>query len=180
MSRAPNNTRHRPRWTCRCDCGNVHVVEGHPLKRGYSTSCGCKKARLGADSPHWKGLGSISGSVWYNIRKSASRRGIAFDLSIEEAWDVFEDQGQRCALSGMPITIARNRTKCTASLDRIDSAGRYIKTNIQWLHKMVQLMKNVLSQDEFVMWCGLVTECQQSTGVKPSSPFSNSNTTVPA
>ena len=32
-------------WLCRSDCGNETVVLGSNLRRGHTTSCGCKKLR---------------------------------------------------------------------------------------------------------------------------------------
>ena len=29
-------------WTCRCDCGNLHVATAHALKSGKCKSCGCQ------------------------------------------------------------------------------------------------------------------------------------------
>lgn len=29
-------------WNCRCDCGGTTVSDSHNLKRGHTTSCGCK------------------------------------------------------------------------------------------------------------------------------------------
>lgn len=30
-------------WECRCDCGNIRIVQGHHLRSGHSKSCGCLK-----------------------------------------------------------------------------------------------------------------------------------------
>lgn len=30
-------------WLCRCECGTERVVDAHGLRRGTSTSCGCKR-----------------------------------------------------------------------------------------------------------------------------------------
>ena len=31
-------------WTCMCECGTIRDVSGHALKRGSSTSCGCRNS----------------------------------------------------------------------------------------------------------------------------------------
>jgi hypothetical protein len=48
----------------------------------------------------------------------------------------------------------------TASLDRIDSSKGYIKTNVQWVHKKVNKMKQDTSVDEFKHYCKLICEYQ--------------------
>lgn len=37
-----------PRWLCRCDCGNIVVVQGGNLRSGNTTNCGCD--RIGSKS----------------------------------------------------------------------------------------------------------------------------------
>lgn len=44
----------------------------------------------------------------------------------------------------------------TASLDRIDSDQGYILGNIQWVHKIVNIMKQDTVQSEFIGWCRAV------------------------
>lgn len=34
-------------WVCKCDCGNVRVVDGTNLTRGHTTSCGCVQKKHG-------------------------------------------------------------------------------------------------------------------------------------
>lgn len=36
---------HRPGWLVRCDCGKEKIVNGHNLRQGRITSCGCALAR---------------------------------------------------------------------------------------------------------------------------------------
>ena len=31
-------------WVCRCSCGNIVIKDGQGLRKGYTTSCGCKTA----------------------------------------------------------------------------------------------------------------------------------------
>ena len=42
LSRAPNNGK-QPAWHCQCVCGNTTVANGENLRRGATTSCGCKR-----------------------------------------------------------------------------------------------------------------------------------------
>ena len=75
---------------------------------------------------------------------------------MKEAWDIFVKQNQKCALSGVPISIYSNYDKAylqTGSLDRIDSTIGYVTGNIQWIHKRVNFLKRNYPEDELVFWC---------------------------
>lgn len=46
IKRAPNReTTNHTYWECKCDCGNVTHVTANSLRRGTTTSCGCKQNR---------------------------------------------------------------------------------------------------------------------------------------
>lgn len=106
-------------------------------------------------------VGEITRSCWYRIKKLAEARNIQFHITREYAWQLFCNQKGSCALSGLPINFAKNesdnlRTSQTASLDRIDNSIGYIKGNIQWLHKDINLMKLDHTQQEFLRLCKAV------------------------
>jgi hypothetical protein len=44
-------------------------------------------------------------------------------------------------------------TEATASLDRINSDEGYIKGNVQWVHKDINIMKNIYSSKYFIEMC---------------------------
>lgn len=46
----------------------------------------------------------------------------------------------------------------TASLDRIDSQQGYNSNNIQFVHKDVNMIKQIYTQDYFIKMCKLVAE----------------------
>jgi hypothetical protein len=78
-------------------------------------------------------------------------------LTIEQAWELYQKQEGKCALSGLPIFFpATNKGEFTASLDRIDSSKGYIEGNVQWVHKDINIMKNKFPQDYFIKICKLV------------------------
>lgn len=138
-------------WKCKCDCGNTVITDSyHILYR--NKGCGCTL---------WQGYGEIS-RVFYTSKKGdAKERGIEFNVDIEYLWNLFINQNRRCALSGVELYFKnygykKYNEEQTASIDRIDSQIGYIEGNVQWVHKQINFMKQVLSQQEFVKWCNLV------------------------
>jgi len=141
---------------CVCDCGKSIVVVAHSLTSGNTKSCGCSSRKRGEDHGNYKGYKELRSQHWNSILYGASKRGIEVEITIEEAWDQYEKQGGRCALTGDKIFFARTVktvTSSTASLDRIDSSKGYSKGNIQWVHKKVNQMKWDLTQEDFIKVC---------------------------
>lgn len=151
-------------WRCKCECGTIKNVYATHLKRGNSKSCGrCSKKR-GKDHPQWTGHGDICGDFWDSIKRGASgRKGrrlpVPFEITIQDAWDLFVAQNKKCVLTGLPIFIDYKgyNVEHTASLDRIDNSFGYIKNNIQWVHKDINMMKRTYDQDYFIKMCNAVS-----------------------
>jgi len=146
------------RYTCLCDCGKQTNVLGTHLIQGNTKSCGCDKP-IGKTHHQWKGEGEISGNFWYShIVRSANgdkgrRYSVELTLTIGEAWNLFLKQKRKCALSGLDLTISSESGKNTASIDRINSAKGYTEDNVQWVHKHINIMKNIFEQDYFIDIC---------------------------
>lgn len=144
-------------WLCQCACGAECVRDTTALCS--IKSCGCGRRLTHEGNPKWKGCGKLSQSFFNDIRKGAVSRNISFDITIEEAWEVFVEQDGKCVLTGeeliFPPTTNRHTRSAnlTASLDRIDSTKGYTKDNIQWVHKVINIMKNRLSDEQFIDWC---------------------------
>jgi len=146
-------------WRCRCDCGNMAVVAASNLAGGKTSSCGC--LHLISKNSHvlWKGAGELSGSTFSGIRGDARKRGIPFEITIEYAWNLFQQQQRKCALTGVALTLSEGRGKgSTASLDRIDSKRGYTEGNVQWVHKQLNVMKHLLGLEAFVVVCKAVAK----------------------
>lgn len=133
------------------------------LTQGRTRSCGCDKSRYakntGEGNYRFTGFREIRGSFWSKCLLGAKARGLIFDVTVEYAWELFESQGRRCAISGVPIEFgvySKKATSTTASLDRLDNTNGYIVGNVQWVHKRINIMRNTLSVPEFVEWCGIV------------------------
>ena len=145
-------------WECECKCGNIISIITSSLTTGNTKSCGCVRKLVGAEHYKWGGHGEISGDFWYTIKQGAIERELTFDLSIEDAWQLFLNQERKCALSQWPINFAPSlrRHLITASLDRIDSNKGYYLENVQWIHKDINRMKNSFEQAYFIEVCKAV------------------------
>ena len=77
---------------CVCDCGREHTTHAHSIKRGSTTSCGCRKDQYkknsGLKNTRFTGYKEIRGKIFSTIRSKAARRNIAFNLSIKYLSDL--------------------------------------------------------------------------------------------
>jgi len=150
------NTAH-PLWRCLCKCGNIFLCSSSSLRKGQKGCAKCFSKTLG-DAKR-KGYQGITGEIWSRVLRSARVRGFDVTITIQDAWDLYEKQGRKCALTGISLIFAygrKGRSAITASLDRIDSSKGYHIDNVQWVHKVINNIKMDLQQDEFIKWCGLV------------------------
>lgn len=100
------------------------------------------------------------------LKRKAKERNYEFELTSEYLWNLFLLQNGKCALSGVELTLSTkidknhnlDRTNHTASLDRVDNSKGYIEGNVQWIHKIVNLMRRQFSVEEYVHWCTLVSK----------------------
>lgn len=151
---------------CICDCGGSLTTRLDHVKNGRVRYCSAKCTRvhnntlgLGNTNPCFKGVGQIGSTFFADIKNSAKKRNIAFNITIEYVSKLYDQQKGKCALSGMDIEFGPTRTSATtASLDRIDSSLPYQEGNVQWVHKLVNRMKIDISQETYIKICNLVAQ----------------------
>lgn len=142
------------KFLCECECGNKKEVFGTHLRENKIVSCGCKNKVKG-----------VNGDIWYQItsrkvNKRSKRSKLDFNITKDYLNNLFEEQEEKCKLSGLPITLPKkwNDKNYTASLDRIDSSIGYIMGNVQWVHKHVNVMKNIYPQEMFIYICKKIAD----------------------
>jgi hypothetical protein len=162
---ATRSNRCKRRFICDCECGARVVVVAGNLVNGMTKSCGCYKADM-IRARIWRGVGNLSQTYWQQVMKSARCRGISLEVDKEYCWSLFLAQGERCAITGIPLVMDRKgRSGSTASLDRISSELGYVPGNVQWVHKHINIMKSSHSQDYFVELCRAVVAHQDAVGL---------------
>lgn len=139
-------------WLCKCECGFEKIQVAYNVVGGQSRQClKCSFTKNYKEN-------ELSPSVWKTMKANAARKGRELYVSREYVIQLFLLQNKKCALSGIPIEFAKSNNeykngKQTASLDRIDSSKGYTKDNIQWVHKDINKMKNVFSEDKLIFYC---------------------------
>ena len=96
-----------------------------------------------------KGFGDIGQHVIGSYKMSAKRRRLSFKLDIKYLWKLYLKQNKRCALTNEELYFGTKGSNYrpiggNASLDRIDNMKGYIKGNVQWVTKDVNLCRRKL------------------------------------
>jgi hypothetical protein len=156
-----------------CRCGYKGRRRKDHVDSGRSKHCkACASKKTLADNPQpafgprpHNGVGLLGRTFWCHIQAGARKRGIKFDLTVDYAWELFQNQKGLCALSGETITLSPvvkgnnpDYSLFTASLDRKDSSLGYIEGNVQWVHRVINYIKRDLPDDSFKIWCSKVSE----------------------
>ncbi len=106
-------------------------------------------------------VGNLSKSYFTSVLNHANDRNIKFELTMEDMWNLFLDQGGKCAVTGIRLDLKYK--KQTASLDRIDSSKGYFIENIQWVHKVINAkIKINFNQEYMIQTCKEIYENQKN------------------
>lgn len=157
-------------WECLCDCGKTSYHTTRHLNRnpkhGTTKSCGCLTFKKGKEHKDWKGFGDIGASWWiYHVEhsiRSKNRKELVNDLTLEQAWELFLKQEGKCRFSGEDLVIDNNGKINTASIDRIDNTIGYTLSNVQWVHKHVNMMKRTYPDEYFISFCEKIANYQKN------------------
>ena len=139
-------------WLCSCECGGTVVVNGHDLRRGNTTSCGCFKREqlLKANTTHGDSKRrnfSRLYSIWANINTRCTNpnhkefgsyggKGVANEF---ESYEAFKEwayaNGYKDQSKGTPKAEM-------LSIDRINPNKGYSPSNCQWVSLSVNVKRS--------------------------------------
>jgi hypothetical protein len=158
-----SNGRRRAKVKVKCSCGTEHLLRPDSLNKDLQGCYECTRAKPGSDNPSWKGVGNLCSLEYSRLKRQANQRNIKFSITKEYIWELFESQNGNCALTNVKIDLVptyyiKRGQKQTASLDRIDSNKGYIKGNVHWVHKDINVMKNGYNIEYFIKMCKAVAD----------------------
>ena len=124
-------------WKCRCDCGSETIAIGQNLKNANTLSCGCLNAELvktrgithgmrdSQEYNSWRALIERCTNSAHPTYRNYGARGITVCSRWRESFSAFySDMGPRPSPKH--------------SIDRINNALGYEKTNCRWATKLEQ------------------------------------------
>jgi len=157
-------------WTC-CTCKESKPLsmyyKNSSSKNGYQNICKeCDKIRTKARDKRksneslpffFKRL--ISGRM-ASMGSKYRRRGWGGKLTVDLLMDKFNQQGGKCAISGIEMThiAGKGKVKTNVSIDRIESSLGYEPDNIQLVCYIVNIIKNDFSKEDLIYWCKKIIE----------------------
>jgi len=186
MVKNKNNNHHRGHLKVVCTlCDTEHLKRVDSLKSDSKKCRACSNkekylvnvknkiiAHKGYSVGH-QGTGDLTKTQLYRIKVGCDSRNKEWDkkyMTTENLWKLMIKQNHKCKLSGIPIFLTKGTnvpmnnsnnldySEWNASLDRIDSSKGYIKGNVQWVHRHVNIMKNIYDQDYFISLCKKITK----------------------
>lgn len=117
------------------------------------------KPRPAWENHNWKGYGMIPGKFYYNIMYNAKKRNLACDITILDLQDLYVKQDGKCYYTGRQLSLSPKALRTVkASIDRLDSSKGYTLDNIVFCSAIINVMKNTLTEAEFVLTCNEVVE----------------------
>ncbi len=140
-------------YNCSCSCGGKHTTLMKTFVAGKCSSCpNCRTSckRIITNKIKYKNFADFK----TYLKACAKKRKVDFDLDKDFLEDLLKKQNGLCYFSGVPISLDDS----TASMDRVDSSLGYTKDNVQWVHRVVNFMKNELSQEDFIKWCDIISK----------------------
>lgn len=145
------------RWSVEClNCGEKRFINRKDHAFQFSSSK-CKKCSNKNNHPQGEYEG-IRISFFNKYKLGAENRGLSFEIDIEFVSDLAKKQCYKCNYSGLDLIFNGDFKNITASIDRIDSSIGYLKENICWVHKDINMMKQQFTEVRFIEMCKLVAD----------------------
>lgn len=135
-------------WKVQCDCGNTNVSQGGNIRGGKVKSCGSIACRWSRKPAGESALKTIL--KWY--KRSASRRGLAFEIDIEYFRKLSQQPCHYCGREPFAVTNIKyiNGQFTYNGLDRVDNSIGYVAGNLVPCCKQCNGAKSVMGRAEFL------------------------------
>jgi hypothetical protein len=164
-------------WTCLCDCGAEKNIDGHELRRGGATSCGCLGEELRRSGANTRTHGYASAKaktrlyrIWGHMKSRCQAQADTGyvnyggrGITLCQEWQTFEPFMEWAFASGYSAHL---------TIERIDNNSGYRPTNCRWATRAEQARNTRRTR---VLNIGNethgVTQWAEMAGLKPGTVF---------
>lgn len=159
------NKHKAPYWKCKCDCGNVCVIQGRKLRDGITKSCGCLHKEISKINhlTHGKSKHPLY-SVWKGMKSRCNNKHIkCYKYYGEKGVSLCEDWNDFATFFDWSIN---NGYKHGLTIDRIDNNGNYCPENCRWVS--IDIQQKNKSNCFYITYNGITmtaSEWERATGV---------------
>lgn len=141
-------------WNFLCDCGKYKEIPVQAVISGRTKSCGCKTKEMQNIKKMNPKEDSSVRSLFGEYRKNAIKRGLSFELSLEQVKTITSQPCYYCGTSPKQVYVKRKIRKITPyiynGIDRIDNTKGYIRGNVVSCCGICNKMKHSYSIDIFL------------------------------
>ncbi len=135
-------------WEGLCECGKLVERVPADLRRGLIPNCGCRPKIPKNKLP--PGI-SARNAVLHSYKNSAELRGYEWDLTDEEAIELFEGDCNCCGDPPTNIKKNRNGNYKYSGIDRVNNDEGYIPANCVSFCRLCNRIKREMTMDELKM-----------------------------
>lgn len=100
LKRAENNKLGKVCWLCKCECGNIIIVESQNLRTNHTKSCGClnEEQRSKTGKIYGKLNGKINGQKQKGVPKIKNRKykNLTYDKTFKRIRNIYRCMIRRC------------------------------------------------------------------------------------
>jgi hypothetical protein len=140
-------------WKCKCDCGNIVIVDSKSLRKGKTRSCGCFKTKKLVERMSLKEGESSFNKMYYGYKSDATKRGLAFDLSKERFKELTQLNCYYCGRKPNQLYYRRkNGGYIGNGIDRVNNNDGYIEENVVPCCRQCNYAKGSMHIDDFEKW----------------------------
>lgn len=152
VGKADNLKKGRPRWLCKCDCGNEKILESKYLNSGSSTHCGCMSFDNMSKAKRGRYGESLRNKIFSSYKSNARHKNISFELSAEQVFKIFKEDCYYCGVK--PSKVVKKEgfygEYVYNGIDRLDSSKGYYAENVVPCCESCNYMKNSIHHDDFM------------------------------
>jgi predicted nucleic acid-binding Zn-ribbon protein len=137
-----------------CFCGKIYITTYGRIQN--DGCCGCRAKKYFKRIQNKRVYEEISERYMSQYSAQAERRGLDFNLTAKDIWNLYLKQDRKCCITGEELVFSsktQTSSDTTVSIDRMDISKGYTIGNIRIVHKIINKIKWDFEDEYFLQLC---------------------------